>query len=65
MANTKLDLIKNWDRIIRWRDIYIDSDPNNSVYIKGSAYGRIKDFISRRENGSLILSGDRGAGKTT
>ncbi len=64
MADTSLILKKDWDSVIGWEDTSKTSN-NPPVYIKNESYFKIKDFLVRREKGSLIVSGERGAGKTT
>lgn len=64
MADIVIPLKSDWDSVIGWEDV-LKSSKKPPVYLKNEAYFRIKDFLTRREKGNLIISGERGAGKTT
>ena len=52
-------LKSTWDR-----EIKIDGYAENHV-IRGHEHDKLTDFISRREEGSLLVCGNRGVGKTS
>lgn len=63
MAGKQVELKSDWDKTIDWDSLSRLKRP--PVFIENQSYFRIKDFIQRKDKGSLIISGERGSGKTT
>lgn len=57
----RIQIKPDWDEKVSW---YKDP-PNIASPLELDAYKQVIDFLIRKESGSLIVSGDRGAGKTT
>lgn len=59
-----ISLKKNWDKTLNIDDIHSDIKLSSN-FIKSQEYLKILDFVENKSCGSLLLSGERGSGKTT
>lgn len=63
--NKNITYLKNyWDSALSWYKNR-DKEKNEVVFIEGDGFNRIREFLVRRNSGSLLLSGQRGSGKTS
>jgi len=63
----RLYLKRNWDNVLSWyKDIDL-GNPETKIVFGGrnKEQEKINDFLLRRNQGSLLVSGDRGSGKTS
>lgn len=61
MKNSKLFLKNYWDNAIGW---YKNED-QKAIFIENEGLNQILEFISRKNSGSLLVSGQMGSGKTS
>ena len=60
----KYEINSNLDHPVDWSKLTIESS-SSIPYIDNLGYRSIFNFINRKNSGSVLLSGERGAGKTT
>jgi len=57
----RVEIKSNWDEKVSW----YKSPPTTVSPLELEAFSHVRNFLIRNDSGSLIVSGDRGAGKTT